>query len=116
MQENEVMSAMLKSLDPEVQAARDERMSAERIMRMQLFDYKERLARAEDNLQAANALIKRLERKISRLETEKMMAEFEARLASGGLGKKRKSQAAALDSDDEDSVEEKDAMDGQNVE
>jgi hypothetical protein len=65
MQENEVMSAMLKSLGPKVQAARDERMSAERIMRTQLFDYKERLARAEDNLQAANALIRRLERHIS---------------------------------------------------
>jgi multidrug resistance efflux pump len=114
MQENEVMSAMLKSLDPEVQAARDERVSAERIMRMQLFDYKERLARAEENLQAANALIDRLRRKISRLETEKMMAEFEARLASGGLGKKRKLQAAALDSEeDEDGDDEKDAMDGQ---
>jgi transposase len=79
------MSAMLKSFDPDAQVARDERISAERFMRMQLFDLKDRLKRTEDELKAANTTIERLRRKISKLETEKLMAQLEARLCYGGV-------------------------------
>jgi transposase len=95
------MSAMLKSFDPDAQVARDERISAERFMRMQLFDLKDRLKRTEDELKAANTTIERLRRKISKLETEKLMAQLEARLASSGRGKKRK--ALVVETPDENS-------------
>jgi hypothetical protein len=98
---------LLKSFDPEVQAARDERISTERFMRMQFFRLNERLKRSEDDLKVANATIDRLRRKISKLEGEnmnlKLMAQFEARLGSSRRGKKRKALPVDTPDEDEDS-------------
>jgi hypothetical protein len=107
------MSAILKSFDPDAQAARDERISAERLMRMQLFEYKEKLVRVEGELKDAKELVERLRRKISRLEQAKMMAEFEARLAqvAGARGHKRKAAAAVEDSDSEERDDEEGLLD-----
>jgi outer membrane biosynthesis protein TonB len=105
--EDDLASVLLKSFDPEVQAARDERLSTERFMRMQFFQLNERLKRSEDDLKEANATIKRHERKISKLEVEnmnlKLMAHVEERLASGsGRGKKRKAVAVVSSDEEED--------------
>jgi hypothetical protein len=62
------MSAILKSFDPEVQAARDERLSAERFMHPQLFDYKQKVDQLEGQLKDAKELIEKLRRKISHFQ------------------------------------------------
>jgi hypothetical protein len=62
------MSAILKSFDPEVQAARDECLSAERFMHAQLFDYKQKVDQLEGDLKDAKELIEKLRRKISHFQ------------------------------------------------
>jgi hypothetical protein len=64
--EDDVMLAILKSFDPEVQATRDECLSGERFMHAQLFDYKQKVDRLEGELKDAKELIEKLQRKISR--------------------------------------------------
>jgi hypothetical protein len=103
--EDDIMSAILKSFDPEVQAARDERLSAERFMRAQLFDYKQKVDRLEGELKDAKELIEKLRRKISRFQTAQMVAELMDRKHRG---KKRKASAMVMDSDEEDNEESDD--------
>jgi hypothetical protein len=54
------MSAILKSFDPEVLAAMDECLSAERFMHAQLFNYKQKADRLEGELKDAKELIEKL--------------------------------------------------------
>jgi hydroxylamine reductase (hybrid-cluster protein) len=96
------MSAILKSFDPEVQAARDGRLSAERFMRAQLFDYKQKVERLEDELKDAKELNEKLRRKIHRFETAQMVAKL---MDGKRRGKKRKASAVVVDSDEEDNEE-----------
>jgi hypothetical protein len=63
--EDDIMSAILKSIDSKVQAARDERLSAERFMHTQLFDYKQKVDLLEGELKDAKELIEKLRCKIS---------------------------------------------------
>jgi hypothetical protein len=74
--EDDIMSAILKSFDPEVQAARDERISAERFMHAQLFDYKQKVDRLEGELKDAKELIEKLRCKISCFQTAQMVAKL----------------------------------------
>jgi hypothetical protein len=99
------MLSILKSFDPEVQAASDGRLSAERFMRAQLFDYKQKVDRLEGELKDAKELNEKLRSKIYRFKTAQMVAEL---MEGKRRGKKRKASAVVVDSDEEDNEDSDD--------
>jgi hypothetical protein len=84
---------------------RDQRLSAERFMHAQLFDYKQKVDPLEGELKDAKELIEKLRCKISHFQIAQMVAELMDRKY---WGKKHKGSAMVIDSDEEDNEESDD--------
>jgi hypothetical protein len=100
--EDNIISAILKLFDPEVQAVSDECLSAERFICAQLFDYKQKVDRLEGKLKDAKELIEKLRCKISHFQIAQIVAEL---IDRKHWGKKYKASAMVMDSDEEDNEE-----------